>query len=203
MDWNEQLSLLTQEIATVKSMTENTTTGKNGGFLGNPLATQEKSGRGYVSVREWQAELSISRLFRTSIRLQTAFDRCFSKFGMTAQEAAVLVHCAEERETSAGKLAKVMGRDKGKITRFVDRLEEGGFITRRSDPQDHRLLIIKATSRGRRVVPQLKLRFEEVRRQFFEGVLNVDIDKLETLLSQLHANAERLCVEKAHKDTHG
>ena len=203
MDWNEQLSLLTQEVATVKPMAENTTTGKNGGFLGNPLATREKFGRRYVSVREWQAELSISRLFRTSIRLQTAFDRCFSKFGMTAQEAAVLVHCAEERETSAGKLAKAMGRDKGKITRFVDRLEEGGFITRRSDPRDHRLFIIKATNKGRRVVPQLRLRFEKVRSQFFEGVLNVDIDKLETVLSQLHANAERLCEEKAHKDVHG
>jgi DNA-binding MarR family transcriptional regulator len=203
MDWNEQLSLLTQGVATVKSMAENTTTGKNGGFLGNPLATREESGRGYVSVREWQAELSISRLFRTSIRLQTAFDRCFSKFGMTAQEAAVLVHCAEEKETSAGRLAKAMGRDKGKITRFVDRLEEGGFITRRSDPRDHRLLIIKATNKGRRVVPQLRLRFEKVRSQFFEGVLNVDIDKLETLLSQLHANAERLCEEKAHKAAHG
>jgi len=203
MDWNEQLALLTQEIATVKSMAENTTTGKNGGFLGNPLTTREKSDRRYVSVREWQEELSISRLFRTSIRLQTAFDRCFSKFGMTAQEAAVLVHCADERETSAGKLAKAMGRDKGKITRFVDRLEESGFITRRSDPQDHRLLIIKATSRGRRVVPQLKMRFEEVRSQFFEGVLNVDIDKLETVLSQLHANAERLCAEKPRKNAHG
>lgn len=203
MDWNEQLSLLTQEIATVKPMAENTTSGKNGGFLGNPLATREKSGRGYVSVREWQAELSISRLFRTSIRLQTAFDRCFSKFGMTAQEAAVLVHCAEERETSAGKLAKAMGRDKGKITRFVDRLEASGFLKRKSDPRDHRLFIIKATSKGRRVVPHLKTRFEEVRSQFFEGVLNVDIDKLETLLSQLHANAERLCEMKAPKDAHG
>jgi|SRR5271163_3606236 len=203
MDWNEQLSLLTQEVATIKSMAENTTTGKNRAFLGNPLTTREESGRRYVSVREWQAELSISRLFRTSIRLQTAFDRCFSKFGMTAQEAALLVHCAEERETSAGKLAKAMGRDKAKITRFVDRLKAGGFITRRSDPRDHRLLIIKATNKGRRVVPQLRLRFEKVRSQFFEGVLNVDIDKLETLLSQLHANAERLCEEKAHKDARG
>src|SRR5580692_6758772 len=150
MDWNEQLSLLTQEVRTVKSMAENTTTGKSGGFLRNPLATGEKSRRRYLSVREWQAELSISRLFRTSIRLQTAFDRCFSKFGMTAQEAAVLVHCADERETSAGKLARVMGRDKGKITRFVDRLEDGGFLTRRSDARDHRLSIIKATSKGRR-----------------------------------------------------
>jgi DNA-binding MarR family transcriptional regulator len=203
MDWNEQLIRLTQEVVMTKPMAGTTERGKDGGFLRNPLASARKSERKYSGIREWQAELSISRLFRTSIRLQTAFDRCFSPFGMTAQEASVLVHCAEERETSAGRLAKAMGRDKGKITRFVDRLEEGGFITRRSDPQDHRLLIIKATSRGRRVVPQLKIRFEEVRSQFFEGVLNVDIDKLETVLSQLHANAERLCEEKAHKDTHG
>lgn len=181
-------------------MAQRRETGKNGGFLRNPLATRENSERKYAGVREWQAELSISRLFKTSIRLQTAFDRCFSGFGMTAQEAAVLVHCAEEGETSAGKLAKAMGRDKGKITRFVDRLEASGFITRKNDPHDHRLLIIKATGRGQRVAPQLKMRFEEVRRQFFEGVLNVDIDKLENVLSQLHANAERLCETKSHKD---
>jgi hypothetical protein len=39
----------------------------------------------------------------------------------------------------------------------------------------------------------LKARFEEVRGEFFEGVLNIDIDRLETVLQQLHANAERLC----------
>src|SRR5271168_4623067 len=203
MDWNEQLRQLTQETLTAKPMAGTTGSGKNGGFLRNPLASTRKTERKYAGIREWQAELSISRLFRTSIRLQTAFDRCFSQFGMTAQEAAVLMHCAEEGETSAGKLARAMGRDKGKITRFVDRLETSGFLTRRNDPRDHRLLIIKATSRGRRVVPQLKLRFEEVRSQFFEGVLNVDIDKLETVLSQLHANAERLCAEKPRKNAHG
>jgi DNA-binding MarR family transcriptional regulator len=188
---------------TAKPMAGTTESGKDGGFLRNPLASARMSERKCSGIREWQAELSISRLFRTSIRLQTAFDRCFSQFGMTAQEAAVLMHCAEEGETSAGKLARAMGRDKGKITRFVDRLETSGFLTRKSDPRDHRLSIIKATSRGRRVVPHLKMRFEEVRSQFFEGVLNVDIDRLETVLSQLHANAERLCEVKPHKDAHG
>lgn len=200
MDWNEQLTRLT---LTANTMAETTERGKNGGFLKNPLASTRKSERKYTGIREWQAELSISRLFRTSIRLQTAFDRCFSPFGMTAQEASVLVHCAEEGETSAGKLAKAMGRDKGKITRFVDRLEASGFVSRRNDSRDHRLLIIKATSKGLRFAPQLKTRFEELRSQFFEGVLNVDIDTLETVLSQLHANAERLCGAKAHKDAQG
>lgn len=202
MDWNKQLAHLSREAATAKSMAETTQTGKHGGLLRNPLVAAQKSLRKYAGIREWQAELSIARLFRTSIRLQTAFDRCFSQFGMTAQEAAVLVHCAEEGETSAGKLAKTMGRDKGKITRFVDRLETSGFLTRKSDPRDHRLLIIKATSKGRRFAPHLKMRFEEVRGQFFDGVLNIDIDKLETVLSQLHANAERLCEVNAHKDAH-
>jgi DNA-binding MarR family transcriptional regulator len=200
MDWNEQLTRLT---LTAKTMAETTERGKNGGFLKNPLASTRKSERKYTGIREWQAELSIARLFRTSIRLQTAFDRCFSQFGMTAQEASVLVHCAEEGETSAGKLARVMGRDKGKITRFVDRLEASGFVSRRNDSRDHRLLIIKATSKGLRFAPQLKTRFEELRSQFFEGVLNVDIDTLETVLSRLHANAERLCEGKAHKDAQG
>jgi DNA-binding MarR family transcriptional regulator len=202
MDWNEQLADLTQQAA-AKPMAERRATGKNGGFLRDPLASARKSEHEYVGIREWQAEISISRLFRTSIRLQTAFDRCFHQFGMTAQEAAVLLHCAEVRETSAGKLAKAMGRDKGKITRFVDRLEHNGLITRKNDPHDHRLLIIKATNKGRRLVPSLKARFEEVRGQFFEGVLNVDIDKLETVLSQLHANAERLCEGRVPKGAQG
>jgi DNA-binding MarR family transcriptional regulator len=203
MNWTEQLAHLTRDVMTAKQMTDNTEIDKSAGSPRKTPGKAEKPRWKYAGIREWQAELSISRLFRTSIRLQTAFDRCFSPLGMTAQEAAVLMHCVEEGETSAGKLAKAMGRDKGKITRFVDRLETSGFLTRKSDPRDHRLLIIKATNRGRRVVPHLKMRFEEVRRQFFEGVLNVDIDKLETVLSQLHANAERLCEEKARKAAHG
>lgn len=180
-------------------MTGTAQSGKHGGFLRNRLATAQKSQGKYGDIRELQAELSIAWLFRTSIRLQNAFDRCFGQFGMTAQEAAVLVRCVEEGETSAGKLAKAIGRDKGKITRFVDRLEASGFLTRRNDPRDHRVVIIKATSRGRRIAPHLEMKFDAVRGQFFEGVLKVDIDKLETLLARLYANAEAFARKESTK----
>lgn len=101
----------------------------------------------YMSVRG-RGEAVISQLLRASIGLQKAFDRCFAYEGLLAQEAAVLVHCAEAKELSAGRLAEAMGRDKGKITRFIDRLEAGGFLRRASDPRDHRLLIIKPTRRA-------------------------------------------------------
>src|SRR5579864_1327714 len=168
-----------------------------------PLDQPSKMSWKYAGVREWQAEHSISRLLRTSIRLQTAFDRCFSQFGMTAQEAAVLLHCVEHGETSAGNLARSMGRDKGKITRFVDKLEGSGFLSRKSDARDHRLFIIAATNRGRRVAPRLRTRFGELRNQFFEGVLNTDMDCLESVLAQLQSNADRLCERKKRKEPVG
>lgn len=199
MDWAKELARLTEEFSPEESMAEVSERGRGSGIRRNPFGKKASMKPDYDGVREWQAELSISHLFRTSIRLQTAFDRCFHNFGMTAQEAAVLVQCAEAGETTAGKLAKTIGRDKGKITRFVDRLETSGYLTRRSDPRDHRLLIIRATNKGRRIAPDLKARFEEIRAEFFQGVLNVDLDRLETLLAQLHANAERLCLSKSAK----
>jgi DNA-binding MarR family transcriptional regulator len=129
--------------------------------------------------------------------LQTTFDRRFAQFGITAQEAAVLLRCVEAGETSAGKLAMAMGRDKGKITRFVHRLEARRFLTRNCNPTDHRLLIIKATRRGVRMAPRLRMIFEKLREQFFEAILTEDIDQLGYVLAQVYENAGRLQGSKA------
>jgi DNA-binding MarR family transcriptional regulator len=146
----------------------------------------------YMSLRDREGEAVISRLLRASIGLQKAFDRCFAHAGLTAQEAAVLVRCAEAKEISAGKLAQAMGRDKGKITRFIDRLEAAGFVRRESDSRDGRLLIIKLTARARRAVPGLKRIFDQVREQFIAGIQSDDLNRLGSVLSQLHENADRL-----------
>jgi DNA-binding MarR family transcriptional regulator len=173
-------------------MAETTEIRKGKGFRLEPLRKRHDSARKYPGTSDSQEELLVSLLFRASIKLQTTFDRCFARFRMTAQEAAVLIRCVEAGEISARRLADVMSRDKGKITRFVDRLEAGRFLSRKSDPRDHRSLVIKATSRGRRIAPRLKIRFEEIRTQFFAGVLANDIDQLGSVLSQVYANADFL-----------
>ncbi|MFI5056704.1 MAG: MarR family transcriptional regulator [Candidatus Acidiferrales bacterium] len=111
---------------------------------------------------------------------------------MTAQEAAVLIRCVEAGGISARRLAEVMSRDKGKITRFVDRLEAGSFLRRKRDPRDHRSLVIKATSRGRRTAPRLKIMFEGIRKQLYAGIFAEDVDRAQAILTQLYANAMRL-----------
>ncbi len=169
-------------------------------FTGKAPAVAGAFGTEYMSLRGWQGEAVISQLFRASIGVQRAFDRCFAQTGLTAQEAAVLVRCAEAKEISAGKLAQVMGRDKGKITRFIDRLEAGGFVRRESDPGDHRLLIIKLTARARRAVPRLKIIFDQVREQFFAGIQSDDLGRLSSVLSQLQENAGHLYEGKTSRN---
>jgi DNA-binding MarR family transcriptional regulator len=150
-----------------------------------------------MSLRAYEQEAIISQLLRASIGLQKALDRCFAHTGLTSQEAAVVVHCAESKDLSASKLAQAMGRDKGKITRFVDRLEVRGFVRRVANPRDQRLLIIRPTVRGQRAVPELKRTFEQIREEVLAGVQSEDLTRLGLVLSVLHENAGRLYKNKA------
>jgi DNA-binding MarR family transcriptional regulator len=137
-------------------------------------------------------DLIISLLFRISIRLQKSLDRCFVSFGLTSQEATALLLCAESGGMSAGRLAKAMGRDKAKITHFVNRLERAKLVLRKGYSGDRRLVTLHPTARGRQMAPQLRSIFEELRKHFLTGLLSEEIAGLGSVLSQLYDNISRL-----------
>lgn len=141
-------------------------------------------------------ELTLSLLFRTSIRLQTIVNGCFLALGTTAQEAAVLLCCASAGGVSARGLAEALDKDKGRITRYVDRLVARRLVTRKIHPGDRRVLVIAPTRRGCRLAPQLKSKFEEIRNQFFADIAVDDIVRLEAILSQLLTSARRVAVRE-------
>ena len=111
---------------------------------------------------------------------------------MTAQEAAVLVRCAEAVETSPGRLALSLGRDKGKVTRFIQRLEARGLISRKVNWRDRRIFSLEATSRGRRMAPGLILTFENIRKHLFAGINVSDLERLGVVLLTMLENVEKL-----------
>src|ERR1700688_555377 len=120
--------------------------------------------------QEWQKDLLTSWLFQTCIKLQTSLDRRFLRLGMTMQEANVLLRCVEARRISPVQLAIALGRDKGKITRFVDRLESSRLLTRDIDPRDRRFSILKPTAKGKQVARGLGSLFDSIREELFVGI---------------------------------
>ena len=142
--------------------------------------------------QEWRKELLLSWLFQTCIRLQTSLDRCFLRFGMSVQEATVLIRCVEARRITPGRLAVILGRDKGKVTRFIDRLDSSGLLTRDIYRRDRRFSILRPTAKGKRVARQLAYIFDNIRKELFTGILESDIRRLSQTLPRLHKNAVRI-----------
>jgi DNA-binding MarR family transcriptional regulator len=139
--------------------------------------------------QEWRKELLMSWLFQTCIRLQTSLDRRFLRFGMSAQEATVLIRCVEARRITPGRLAVILGRDRGKMTRYIDRLESRRLLIREIDQCDRRFSILKPTAKGKQVARELASIFDNIRRELFTGILESDVRRLSQTLPRLHKNA--------------
>ena len=138
---------------------------------------------------EWRKDLLMSWLFQTCIRLQTSLDRRFLRFGMTVQEASVLLRCVEARSVTPGQLAVGLGRDKGLITRFIDRLEDRRLIARHLNPRDRRFSILKPTAKGKQTARDLARLFDEIRKELFLGMLESEVGELSRMMALLHKNA--------------
>jgi len=142
-----------------------------------------------LSSKEWHKELLLSWIFQTCFKLQASLDRRFLNFGMTFQEAVVLMRCVEAGEIVPGRLALILARDKGKSTRFVGRLEAAELVKRSVNPRDRRYSVIKATPKGKRWAERIASTFEKIRKELFVSVLDRDIRRLSKVLPQLHRNA--------------
>jgi DNA-binding MarR family transcriptional regulator len=139
--------------------------------------------------QDWRKDLLMSWLFQTCIRLQTSLDRRFLRFGMTVQEASVLLRCVEARSITPGQLAVGLGRDKGMITRFINRLEQSGLLARDINQRDRRFADLKPTAKGKRIARDLAAVFYEVRKELFVGILESEVQRLSNMLARLHKNA--------------
>ena len=131
-------------------------------------------------------ERLLELVLRLGIQLQTVLDRRFQSLGVTAQEAALLVRCSEAREISAGNLARLMGRDKGGITRHLDSLKAKGLVQRMAKVRDRRITIVQVTPRGQRLVPRCMDIFLEMRARVLDEIFDVEIQQISGALARMY-----------------
>lgn len=170
--------------------------GETGLQVSAPMPKPGSYSRKSLSSKGWHKELLLSWLLQTCFKLQASLDQRFLSLGITFQEAAVLMRCVEAGEIVASRLALILARDKGKITRFVDRLEAAELVKRLANPRDRRYSVIKATPKGRRLAERIASMFDQIREELFVGVPDRDIQRLGRTLLRLHGNAARISSER-------
>ena len=94
-------------------------------------------------------------LSRITSALYTAIGHDLAEFGVTAHQWPVLVLTHEGRANRPSELARLIGIDRGAVTRLVDRLVDKGLVERIDDPGDLRAARIELTERGKTLVPVL------------------------------------------------
>ncbi len=68
---------------------------------------------------------------------------------VTLAQAAILFLLREKDGRYMSEMGQVIGVDKSAMTRLVDRLERGGLVKRRIDPENRRAISILLTPSGR------------------------------------------------------
>jgi DNA-binding MarR family transcriptional regulator len=128
-----------------------------------------------------------SLLVQVGRELNTETERRLAPLGLTAQQAALLLHAARGRSTPS-LLKGQLGTDTAGMTRLLDRLEAKGLLRRTRHPEDRRSVVIEVTPEGLALVPRLPPIFGGISRQVFAGFSEEEIAQVTGMLGRIMAN---------------
>ncbi len=129
---------------------------------------------------------------RTSRLLSSVYE---ARFGISIPEWRVIAHVSAHDALSLREVSQLTHLDKATASRAVARLEEHGFLAKRTNPADRRLVELSLTRKGRRLFKQIEplaLAFEAD----LVGDLSVkDVAQLHGLIARLDSRLDELTAE--------
>lgn len=117
----------------------------------------------------------------------TMVERQLAPLGLTAQQAALLLHAARQIRTPS-QLKRQLGTDTAGMTRLLDRLVDKGLLRRIQHPDDRRSIVIELTADGQALVPRLPPIFGRASRQLLHGFTADEITQLTGMLTRMLTN---------------
>lgn len=126
-----------------------------------------------------------THLARTSLFLEALQEECLAPFGISFGDFAVLRVLDTDGPASPTRLADVVVRTTGGMTKTVDRLERGGLVRRTPDPADRRGVLVRLTPKGRRVQAKAADAYTLGRQRVLAGLDEHEIDTIDAALRRL------------------
>ena len=121
--------------------------------------------------------------------LRKRFETRASGLGLSSAQWRLMVRVAKEEGISQARLAELLEIEPISVSRLVDRMEEGGWIERRSDAADRRVRMIFPTAKASAAYAEVKSLAGEVYEQSLTGV---SLEHRRVLIKALEAMAENL-----------
>ncbi|MGN5476075.1 MarR family winged helix-turn-helix transcriptional regulator [Cupriavidus basilensis] len=115
-------------------------------------------------------------------------DLAKSTLDLTRAQCRALTYLAHHGEISQASLADILDVAPISAGRLLDRMEEGGWIARRPDPDDRRVRLVQMTAKARKALGQARLVGDEIAAEALLGFTPHEHEQLIALLQRVRAN---------------
>jgi DNA-binding MarR family transcriptional regulator len=124
----------------------------------------------------------------TSLAIRRAFDRKAATLGITRAQWRVLAHLDHKPGQRQVELADRMDIEPITLCRIVDKLEEGGLVERRRDPEDRRAWRLYLRDSAAPLVLKLHALGEDFSADVFGNLDPADVEQVSALLATIRDN---------------
>ena len=129
----------------------------------------------------------VTRLARA---MECDFENRLKVHGVSRAACAILSAIANDGKNTPASLASFIGIDGAAITRHLDRLEEQGLLFRERSTTDRRVVNLKLTRKGSRLVPKLVADSKATNVKFLAGLTSAEKQGLPRLIRKMLANSD-------------
>ncbi len=128
------------------------------------------------------------QLRSTARVLSRAFERALADVDGSLPAWLILVSVKSESTSTQRELAAAVGIEGATLTHHLDGLERAGLVTRRRDPSNRRVQIVKLTDAGEKAFERMRKAVIAFDRRLRGDISEKELDQLRGLLDRLRAN---------------
>jgi len=104
---------------------------------------------------------------------------------VTLAQSGVLFLLQQQDRRMMSEIGKILGIENSAMTGMIDRLEKSGFVTRRTDPEDRRALLICVTPEGLEEAEKAKPVIRRVNEAIRSGCNEHDLEGFKRVIEEI------------------
>lgn len=127
-------------------------------------------------------------MFRTEMIRKRRMHPLWGEIGLIAGQPRVLSELYLNEPLTQKELADISCLDPATLSRLLDRLEEGRYITRNFNPDSRRSFLIALTDEGRTMAEKVWEAFHELEDEMLLGFSETELDELFEYMARIYRN---------------
>ncbi|HWQ04782.1 MAG TPA: MarR family transcriptional regulator [Longilinea sp.] len=129
-------------------------------------------------------------LMTSQVLINDSDERFFEKFKLGTTRYYTLIHLDQSPGLTLSELSQRLLCTKGNMTRILRSMEQAGWLLRRTDTQDGRVVHLSLTQQGRDLLAGVQAAYQDFLQQRYSGLELYEIDSLQRICSRLNRQLE-------------